>query len=270
MDALEKEQENEVQLDSVEELESTEPEVSQDEQRATGNGWTNRETWEGKGNNPDDWVSARKFNERGEMIGEIRSLKRRLDDQETGFSTRLDSQKKIHQAQIKVTIADLESKRDDAIDLADKDRANTIQAQIDDVRTQSAELDVEHASPATDDQSVLDAWNADNAWVAETDSPKAAYAIMRFNNHLGGGKTTAEAIAAMENEVAKQFPDKNLRRESAPNVEGGRSKPGQRAAVKLSWGQLTNDEVKWYNAMPTAWKSKDDYLQAVADDRKGA
>lgn len=236
--------------------------VSEDEQKASGNGWTDREAWESTGGDPDNWVSAKKFNERGEMIGKIRSLEKRMDGQQKDFGARLDSQKKLHEAQLKVTISDLESKRDDAIDLADRDKANAIQGQIDDVRLQTV------VEPAEEDgNNVVDDWNADNPWVFEN-TPKAAYAQSRFNTYSQQGQAGGQAIAAMEADVAREFPKTNARRDNAPAVEGGRSKPGSRPPAKLAWSQLTADELKWYGVMPGAWKNKDDYLKAVADERK--
>ena len=248
--------------EETEQLEEQPPEQSEDEVRASGNGWTDREVWEGKGGDPDEWVSARKFNERGEMIGNIRSLKQRLDDQEKKFDARLDHNKTLHEAQMKVTIADLEDKRDDAIDLADRDKANQIQGQIDEVKATSVDV-----VPATvnNDQSLLDEWNTSNPWILER-TPKASHAKALYNDYLNEGKTPLQAIASMELEVAKQFPDKNERRENVATVEGGRSKPGKRAVVKLSWDQVTPEEMKWYKAI--TWKSKDDFLQAVTDERK--
>lgn len=247
---------------------SHEPEVSQDEQRAVGNGWTNRETWESKGGDPDDWVSAKKFNERGQMIGDIINLKKMVGDQQNDFTSRLDSQKKLHEAQLKVTIADLESKRDDAIDLADRDKANSFQKQIDDVKDQSVELNQDVKPAQATDQSMLDDWNKNNPWILEMDSPKAAYAMERFNVYLRGGKSSNDAIQAMESDVARHFKERNPRREDESHAEGGRSKPGKNGSVKLTWAQLSADEVKWYSALPGAWKTKDEFLQSVADERK--
>ena len=235
---------------------------SEGEKKAVGNGWTDREAWEESGGDPEDWVSCKKFNERGDMIGSIRALEKRLGAQEKDFGSRLDGQKKLHDAQMKVTLANLEKERDAAIDLADREAANTIQGQIDEVKSQATET----PAPASD-QDALDSWNKDNPWIFG-DTPKAAYAMMRFNTHTSGGKSPSEAIEAMQSELDREFPAKNERRETAPHVETNRSKPGGKAAVKLSWSQLTADEAKWFNVMPNAWKSKDDFLQAVIDERK--
>lgn len=247
-----------------EQLEDQPPEPNEDEVRASGNGWTDLEAWEAKGGHRDDWVSAKKFNDTGDMIGKIRHLERRLDDREKDFGARLDQQSQLHKAQMKVTLADLEAKRDDAIDLADRDKANAIQGQIDEVRATS--VDVEPEATASNDQTVLDDWNATNTWITDEDSPKAAYALMRFNSHLQSGKGSLQAIEQMESEVSRKFPDKNDRRENAPSVEGGRSKPGRKASVKLSWDQLKPEELKWFNAI--SWESKEVFLQTVEDERK--
>ncbi len=236
-----------------------EEEVEDPEQdRAAAHGWSPRDKWRG---DPDDWVSAKKFNERGEMIGEIRKLKTRVDSNEQDFRARLDHHKKLQEAQMKVTISELESKRDEAIDLADRDNANRIQGQIDEAR---ATVIPETPAPQND-QSIMDDWNANNAWIFE-ESPKAAYATARFNAH-SKNKTANDAILAMEADVLGAFPDINPRRQQASTVEGGRSKPGNKPSPKLNWSQLTADEQKWFDVMPGAWKTKDDYLQAVQDER---
>ncbi len=249
--------------EAEEQLEDQPSEQSEDEVRASGNGWTDLEAWEAKGGHRDDWVSAKKFNDTGDMIGSIRELKRLREQDKKEFDSRLNHNKTLHDAQLKVAIADLETKRDDAIDLADRDKANNIQGQIDELRTTTTDAPLE---TTTNDQTTLDDWNDANDWIKDEDSPKAAYAIQRFNRHLGSGKTNAQAIAKMELEVAKQFPDKNERRENVATVEGGRSKPGKRASVKLSWDQLKPEELKWFSAI--SWESKDVFLQAVADERK--
>jgi hypothetical protein len=242
--------------------EVVEPVISEAEKKASGNGWTDRDAWKESGGDPDDWVSAKKFNERGDMIGSIRSLEKRLSTKEKEFGDRLDASKKLHDIQMKVTVDDLKAKRDDAIDRADRDQANSFQDQIDEVNARPTD------EPAPSGQNVLDDWNTANPWVME-DTPKAGYAMMRFNTHTSKGMTPGDAIAAMEAEVTREFPAVNERRENAPNVETNRSKPGKVADVKLSWSQLSNEELKWYNVMPTAWNSKEDYLKAVADERKG-
>jgi len=235
------------------------PELTQDEERATKHGWRPKEDW---GGDSDEWVSAKKFNERGDMIGKIRSLENRFTDRETDFKSRLDHQKKLHEAQLKVTISDLESKRNDAIDDADRNKANNIQDQIDQVKSSIEPVD----DTNNKNDSVLDGWNSRNPWIYDS-SPKSAYAISRYNLHLQSGKGTSDAISMMESEVSQHFPDVNSRRDKAQSVEGGRSKPKYKSSPKLAWSQLTAEELKWYNAMPSAWPSKDDYIKAAMDNR---
>jgi len=233
-------------------------EVNPDHEQAMRNGWRPKEEWNG---DSDEWVSAKKFNERGQMIGDIRQLKRRLDSQEESFGNRLDHHKKLQEAQMKVAISDLESRRDEAIDLADREKANSIQSQIDDTRAQAVEP---APAPAQNGQTVLDEWNANNSWVNEN-TPKAAFAKMMFVQH-SQNKSVEDAITATEADITKEYPDVNPRREQASTVESGRSKPGARVSSKLNWSQLTADEVKWFNVMPGTW-TKEEFLQTVQDER---
>ena len=242
---------------SPEEDEDTLEVVNPDVDKAMKNGWRPKENWEG---DDDDWVSAKKFNERGEMIGSIRELKSRLDKRDKEFESRLDNVNKLHGTQQKALLDDLETKRKAAIELADVDQANKIQGTIDDLKT--APVAVEKT---VDTDSSLDDWNAANPWIYDT-SPKAAYAQARFNAH-SKTMTASQAIKSMESEVTQAFPDVNTRRDNASSVEGGKSRPGQRQVKKLAWSDLTSNEVKYFNAMPGAWK-KDEYLQAVSDSRK--
>jgi len=247
----------EIEQEEIEqEVEQDEVQINPEQEKAMKNGWRPKEEWDG---DADDWVSAKKFNERGEMIGAIRDLKGRLDKGEKAFEARLENVNRLHETQQKALLADLEAKRNDAIELADVAGVQRIQNQIDDIRSTPAQ-------PAVKNHSVIDEWNAANPWIYDQHSPKTTYAMARFNFHAQN-MGEAEAIKAMETEVAKAFPDVNERRNSAKTVESGRSRPGQRQQRKLSWGDLTHNEIQYFNAMPGAW-SKEEYLQAVADSRK--
>jgi len=260
---LEAQENTEVEeAEEVQEAQYAQKESNPDEDRAMRNGWRPKEEW---GGNADDFVSAKKFNERGEMIGTIRTLQKQVNEQQRDFGSRLDNQKKLQEAQMKVAIADLETRRNDAIDEADREKANNIQGQIDDYRNQA----VPEVAPEQDSESkstALDAWDKNNSWILES-TPKAAYAKMKYGQYLQEGKSTEQAISLMEGDISSSFPEVNHRRNQSVSVESGRSRPGSKPSPKLNWTQLTADEKKWYNAMPGAWKNKDDYLQAVIDER---
>jgi hypothetical protein len=251
----------EVESEEVEQSESQEVEQAQadpETEKAISNGWRPKDEWQG---DPDDWVSARKFNQTGELMGSIRDLKSRLDKSERSFQSRLDNVNKLHETQQAQLLADLERKRNDAVEMADVDAVNNIQGQIDNLRQAPQVQETQQ-----DDSALLDDWNAKNPYIFDQSNPKAAFAQARFNVH-SQNMPLSDAIKAMEQDINSAFPEINERRNQAPAVESGMSRPGQRKERKLTWGDLTPEEVKYYNVARGAW-TKDEYLQAVQDSRK--
>jgi len=233
------------------------PEVSPDVEKAMSGGWRPKDEWKG---DADDWVSAKRFNQTGELMESVSSLRKRVDRQSEDFDKRTARQVKLHEAQTKHAIDNLIEKRDNAVDMADRDAVNKIQGQIDELGTQPEEV-----APAKDTQD-LDNWNIANPWINE-ETPKSAYAFQQYGKYCKAGNSDIESIRLMEADISKEFPAINSRRENAPTVEGGRSNPGKRVERKLAWNELTREEVNIFTSMAGTW-TKDEYIQAVADDRK--
>lgn len=229
-----------------------------DEETARLGGWKPEDEYTGK---PEDWRSAEVFNERGVWIEKHKAQEKRQNDMEQRFNTRMDNANKLHEVQIKSQKEELVRKRDEAIDLADRETANSYQNSIDELSSQP-----EAAAPANNGQQVLDDWSGKNAWFYEG-GPKAAYAQAQFNTYAARGMDNQSAIESMERDITREFPAVNSKREAAPATEGG-SKPGaKRTSAKLGMGDLTSDELKYYRAMPNAWANDAEFLQAVQDTR---
>ena len=244
--------------DKQQETQTAEPTA---EDIAREGGWRPKEEWEGA---PSEWRSAEVFNERGDWIKRAKQQDKRMNDLETTFNTRLDNANKLHQHQMEIQKAELVRKRDDAIDDADRVTANKYQEDIDKINAQPNE-----SLPANNSQSTLDSWNADNPWILGND-PKAAYGKQQFSGYQAQGLSVEQSIVAMENDVNKAFPNLNPGRESHPLPEGG-TKPGRRSAAKtLTMADLTAEERKYRSAMPDAWDSDKEFLQAVQDSRSGS
>lgn len=231
------------------------------EEVAAEQGHKSKEDWVANGGDPKEWRSAEVFIERGVWIQKHKAQEKRLDEMESTFNTRMDNANKLHAQQMEAQKSDLVRKRDEAIDLADREKANGYQNDIDKLNEQTIDT-----SPASNDQGTLDAWNTANSWIMGSD-PKAAYAKQQFGVYQQQGMTAGQALATMEADVNRAFPALNPERENQPIPEGG-SRPGKkRAARKLAMSDLTSEEMKYYRAMPGAWKSEADYLQAVQDTR---
>lgn len=232
------------------------------EEKARAGGWKPEEEWDGEDTQkPEQFISAELFNERGVWIERHKAQQKQISELESSFNTRMNNANKIHQQQMEVQKSDLERKRDDAIDSADREAANGYQKDIDKLNQQPVEQ-----VPINNDQTTLDTWNTNNPWILGND-PKAAYAKQQFVAYQTQGMNSAAAIAQMESDVNKAFPALNPERNNQAVSEGGSKPGGKRAQKKLSMADLTNDELKYYRAMPGAWESEKAYLQAVQDTR---
>ena len=147
-----------------------EPNTAEDLARLSG--WKPKDEYNG---NPADWRSAEVFNERGEWIEKHKKQEAKINDIENRFNSRMDNANKLHQQQIEIQKNDLVRKRNDAIDLADRDQANKFQTDIDNLNTQ-----VVAPEPANSEQAAIDSWNTNNQWIQGTE-PKAAYAKQQFS-----------------------------------------------------------------------------------------
>ena len=260
-------------IDETQETESEEEiqeevQLDSETQRAMRDGWTDKSKWDDSGKNSDDWVSAKKFNERGQMMGDIRHLKRENDNLRNDVDSRLDNQRKYLETQNKMIIQDLEFKRKEAIEDADVENAERIQNQIDTIKQpQAAAPQVEKGVLSDDDKSLIDDFNSNNAWVMEN-SPKTTWMKEKFTEYFQNPRfTTQQAIDQAKLDVDRDFPSINPRRNEAVAVEGSRSKPGRKQEKKLSWGDLTSDELRMHKEMGSSNFTQNEFLQMVKDSR---
>lgn len=248
----EQEQEKESNLSPVEEM-------------AAKDGWVPREQWVEDGNPEAEWRSAEVFVERGEWINRFKSVQRDSKAAEDNFNQRLAGMAKLHEAQQKVAIDDLKRQFKDAVDVADTEKAMEIQGQIEEA---SKPAPPTPAAPAPENP-VIREWRDRNPWVLDKDNPKAVHAQLKFREFQESGMSVEEAIPAVDAFIKEKYPAGNPNRNNAHRVEGG-SKPGMKRAAKnrpATWESLNATEKRIWDECGDAWKTKDDYLQAVADDR---
>lgn len=239
------------------------PEMSTAETTARKDGWKPESEYGDDEDKPPEFFSAEVFNVRGHFIKEHKRQEKRITDLQAEFNTRLGNTKKLHDAQLKIQKEELEGKRDEAIKLADVDAATKIQTQIDNINSLPAD---EPAAAADPTQVRLEEWNQANAWIFQN-NPKSAYAKAQLQSYATAGQDVDTALASMERDVAREFPNKATNQENQPAVEGGTKPGGKRGAVKLTMADITSEEKKFRAAMPTAWKNDAEFLQAVQDAR---
>ena len=261
---------------SDEALDNQEPEQEQEQQQEqhqeeAPKGHMSKEAWEESGKDPEEWRSPEVFEERGKWINRVKGLEGDMKSMQTGFDQRIQGLNQLHNHQLQNTIKDLEAKRDSAIDEADTPAAKVLQEQIDQTRVVQNATQAPAQAPARDP--AIASWEADNAWVMNPDDPKTAFANAKFNQYAQQPGMTAEtALKLVDSDISKAFPDVNHNRNNASVAEGARGPGGKRSAAtqSVSWEDLTHQEKVIYNSGPEAWGTKEKFLKAVADDRKGA
>lgn len=256
------------------------PEVSE----AKSRGWTTKQEWIDAGRNPDDWVNAKHFNEKGRLISQAR----KLETLERTFDSRIQNVKVLYDAQLRTLKNENEQlmqRKKEAVTYGDYDAVQQIDRQlldnaINQVSVQQAAQTVV-ASPQGPSQEELAkeaAWERENQWINTQDPAAPEYGKAVFTRNLYQqllqqypNSTADERIAYVNQTLAQKFPQ-------APKTNPNRDKPAMTDTKtsthatngKLTWADLNGDEIKqWSQFGKDMFKTKDAFLQAVADSRRG-
>lgn len=223
-------------------------------------GHISKDDWIAMGRDGEEWRSADAFEERGKWIKRVQDLENRVSTTEQSAEDQVRHLNAFHEAKIK----DLKVKQREAVELGDTEQYDALDKQIDETKGAQA------VAPVNNGATAEAAWNTANPWINQP-GPKSTYAISQYGVYSKQGMTAQQALQMVDQDIKREFPSVNTARQAAPTSEGG-SKPGGRreSAGKLSWGDLSSTEVKYYNSLGSkAFGSKSDYLKTVANSRKG-
>lgn len=260
----------------VVEQQEPEPAVEDpDQTEAKARGWTTKDEWVKAGKNPDDWVNAKHFNEKGRLISQARQFQ----DLQKTFDKRLQGVQTLYKAQInslQQQNQSLQQARDEAIQYGDVAKVKQLDQQI--MTNAVEQLQVQQAQETTTanvvDQAELEreaAWEKSNPWVSINDplSPefnKAIYARQLYQNLLTQGVPVDERLATLERELAVKFPKVNQNRDAAAITDG---KTAVKQGGKLTMADLTpSEKADWKSFGKEFFSNESEFLQAVADARK--
>lgn len=128
-------------------------ELSPAEQRASQSGWVPQDVWEEQGKDPDDWVDAKTFNVKGELMGRIQGMGRKLGEYEKEIAELRDRQKKhadVTRAMVEQTykkaLSDLQRQRREAMEMGDYDLADELDERRDEIKASVKELEDQEAA----------------------------------------------------------------------------------------------------------------------------
>lgn len=252
-------------LATEEETQETDTEATEDvstefdyqahqEEKAAAGGWKPLEDWEGK---PEDWSSAEAFNIRGEFIGKMKHQDSKHADEIAGLN-------QFHQVAMKSKIDELQQKKEEVI----REGADTAVEDVKNLDHQISSLQAPtQVAPAEDP--ALTAWKANNSWI-NTPGAKSTYAYATYNQAANAGWTTAQCIAHMDQEMAKEYPAKPRNKETTAMSEKGNGPRGNAPAKtgKLTMSDVTSEELKLRSQGPASWSDEGKFLKAVENSRK--
>lgn len=249
-------------VEEVQETQVSDPVESQ----AREHGWVSQEEWEA---NPDNkgkvWRSAREFVERGEMIGEIRSVKSQMESLRNTMRETMDQQAKAIRKQLEEKYRkDFES----AVDDGDKVKAAKAADEL-------AKLNDEPAPVDDGVAKAVESFKSRNKWFNEssTDPVDREMTDMAmaydFALHKQGMGDTAARLAEVERRVQKAFPEKfgNPNRSRASTVEtpGRVGRPGKKTLPSLDSLGADFQNVGKKMVRQGVFKSEAEYVQSLVD-----
>jgi hypothetical protein len=230
-----------------------------------------KETWVKQGRDPELWVSPEVFRERTERI----KLKSQLNQQQREFERRLELNNRMHQIQLDRQRQELEARKENAILEADTKEVKRIDKELRDIDELEQSIKLAPVAQQGVDPAIAE-WNADNAWLVQG-SEEQKLIQGEFERNVNEGKTVARALRRVDDFIklnnlkpsaqASESTQKKTPRAIVDSPKGG-------AAVKsqsnLSWSSLTGQEQAIYDEVwADAGVSKKEYLQSVADSKKG-
>lgn len=243
---------------------STEEELDPSEAKARDDGWVPQDEWKG---NPEDWVSHREFNIRGELMGRIKSQSaqvRSLMEEQNSLKEAMqvlgEHNKKIAEVEFKRALKSLKKEKREAQETDDYDTVDEIDEQIEDLKSAEKELQEKNKptkkentsnQPTPAQKRFIENWyeSPSNKWYRE-DKVLARVADSYIIEYAEDNKGDLEgAIEYMETQMKANYGERIgtiPRKGSATTETDGRNKgkaTGKKAA-KFTAKDLTDEEKR--------------------------
>ena len=190
--------------------------LTSDQLKATDSGWRPKEEWEG---DQDEWIDARTFNMRGELMDRIKSQTSQLRGQDRkiqkleGTMGKLaEHNKKMDEVAFKKALNELKGLKRDALDMANHDEVVEIDDQINDLKELQKEAAQQpQEAPEENVNPDVAAWIDQNEWYkSDTTLRGAADAltmeIVKAYPELRGNPS--EVLEKVSLRLKEEFPQK--------------------------------------------------------------
>lgn len=244
------------EIEQEEEQQQEPKAVSPEEQQARDKGWVDLEEWKNQGKDSADWGGFRAFNKNGSILAQKYANERKHQEE-------IQNLNQLHEIRIKNEIKNLESKRMDAVEMADTDAYKQAQGEIDELQKQQAQIQTSQQEVIDESKVVEVEWLSKNPWFSES-TPKAAYArdIANRNNNVSG----QDLINLVEKGIKDAFPPTNENRQRPSMTE--KSTPRTVKSEKPTMESLTANERKiWAGLSGNKHMNEAKFLKAVQNSR---
>jgi hypothetical protein len=184
-------------------------------EEASSMGWKPQEEWVG---NPDDWVDAKEYVQRGELFDKIKSvtthskrLEKQMSQMKEDYKVLIDHHKRVAEISYEKAMKELKNQRREAMETGDYDSLDQIEEMIDDLKKegpvvkekdQNKEIELEN-------QIAVEEWKEANSWY-EVDIilTGAADAIARTIVSKNPSMKASEVLEKVTDTLKQEFPDK--------------------------------------------------------------
>jgi hypothetical protein len=231
-----------------------------------------KDEWIAQGRDPELWVPPEVFKERTQRINETNKLRQenaKLKAEREADARRLTNVAFLQQQQITRMKAELEQRRDDAIDVGDRNAVKALDRQIRDLDTEESlikEPVVQSNIPPE-----VQEWNEENAWLT-SDHPLKGLANDVFVKAMNEGKTIAGALRVVDRELAKHKDEPAPKKVATKSIvdSPSRGSVAKSDSVSLRFEDCTREEKEMFNEFykPSGATLKE-FLKDVSLARKG-
>jgi len=267
---LEDEEINEaLKQEEEEELQEPEPKHSEPSPKMH----ISKEDWVASGRDGDLWVPPEVFKERTQRINETSKLKQenaRLKAEREEDNRRLTNVAFLQQQQITRLKADLDSRRDDAIEVGDKAAVKALDKQIRELDSEESLIKEQPRQQASIPPEVQE-WNQENTWLTP-DHPLSGMVNDVFVKAMDEGKTIAGALRVVDREIAKHKDEPAQRKVATKSMvdSPSRGSVSRSDSVGLRFEDCTREEKDMFDQFykPSGSTLKE-FLKDVSLARKG-
>lgn len=236
------------------------PQLSSMEEKASARGWRPQEEWEG---DPDEWVDARTFVQKGELMDTIhaerkraKKLEQELDGVKSSVTDIQSHYEKLAKAEVEKTLKELKAQRREALRIDDHDTVDEIEERIDEIKSEKDKIEQAAKDQSTAPKAAplppeVSTWLKDNPWADENsstyDEGMASEALSLLQAEVSrNGYGGTESLNSVKSKMERLYPEKFSTPKRVPTSVDGSHASNKGASKGKSGkfaGRLTEEQA---------------------------